>query len=108
MYYFCKSKVEIGHRAAEEGSEWARRASATDAFARRAKGDSHEGCRQGWRSDRIRRQGEVTAGASGINVGNGWSGFAKGTVQFGDENFFGVSGNFGLRKAFLSAQRMGA
>jgi hypothetical protein len=29
-------------------------------------------------------------------------------VQFGDENFFGVSGNFGLRKAFLSAQRMGA
>lgn len=44
--------------------------------------------------------GEVTAGASVINVGNGWSGFAKGAVQFGDDSYLGFSGNLGLRKAF--------
>lgn len=44
--------------------------------------------------------GEVAGGANFINVGNGWSGFAKGAVQFGDDSFLGFSGNLGVRKTW--------
>jgi len=44
--------------------------------------------------------GEVALGASVINVGNGWSGFARGAVEFGDDSAFGATGNLGIRKAW--------
>ena len=42
--------------------------------------------------------GEVAAGANIINVGNGWNAFAKGAVQFGEDDLLGFSGNLGFRK----------
>lgn len=42
--------------------------------------------------------GEVAGGADIVNIGSGWSGFAKGAVQFGDDSLVGVSGNLGFRK----------
>lgn len=44
--------------------------------------------------------GEVAAGADIVNVGSGWSAFAKGAVQFGEDNLVGVNGNLGLRKSW--------
>jgi hypothetical protein len=42
--------------------------------------------------------GEVAGGADFVKVGSGWSAFAKGAVQFGEDSLVGVSGNLGLRK----------
>jgi hypothetical protein len=44
--------------------------------------------------------GEVALGSSFINAGNGWSGFAKGAVQFGEDSALGLTGNLGVRKAW--------
>ncbi|MBX3584735.1 MAG: autotransporter outer membrane beta-barrel domain-containing protein [Rhizobiaceae bacterium] len=44
--------------------------------------------------------GEVAGGASFINTGNGWSGFARGAVQFGEDSALGLTGNLGVRKAW--------
>jgi len=44
--------------------------------------------------------GEVALGSSFINVANGWSGFAKGSVQFGEDSALGLTGNLGVRKAW--------
>ena len=44
--------------------------------------------------------GEVVLGASLINVGNGWSGFGNGAVQFGEDSMLGFTGNLGVRKAW--------
>ena len=44
--------------------------------------------------------GEVALGASFINAGNGWSAFAKGAAQFGEDSMWGVTGNLGIRKTW--------
>lgn len=44
--------------------------------------------------------GEVALGSSFVNVANGWSGFAKGSVQFGEDSALGLTGNLGVRKAW--------
>ena len=44
--------------------------------------------------------GEVAGGASFINIGNGWSGFTKGSVQFGSDSYLGLSANLGVRKTW--------
>lgn len=44
--------------------------------------------------------GEVALGSSFINAGNGWSGFAKGAVAFGEDSALGLTGNLGVRKAW--------
>lgn len=44
--------------------------------------------------------GEVALGASFINTANGWSGFAKGATQFGEDSMLGFTGNLGVRKAW--------
>ncbi len=44
--------------------------------------------------------GEVALGSSFINAANGWSGFAKGSVAFGEDSALGLTGNLGVRKAW--------
>lgn len=44
--------------------------------------------------------GEIAGGVNVISMSNGWSGFAKAAVQFGDDSFLGVMGNLGVRKNF--------
>ncbi len=44
--------------------------------------------------------GEVALGASFANAGNGWSGFARGAVEFGSDSALGLTGNLGVRKAW--------
>jgi len=44
--------------------------------------------------------GEVAAGADFMNVGSGWSAYAKGSVQFGEDDMLGLGGNLGFRKTW--------
>lgn len=44
--------------------------------------------------------GEVAAGADFMNVGSGWTAYAKGSVQFGENDMLGFGGNLGFRKSW--------
>ncbi len=44
--------------------------------------------------------GEVALGTSVVNASNGWSGFARGAVEFGEDSSLGLTGNLGIRKAW--------
>src|SRR5690606_15275193 len=44
--------------------------------------------------------GEIAAGANLVGLGNGWTAYARGSIQFGGDEYRAYSGNIGLRKSW--------